>query len=46
MNLILIEAAMENLQRDYKAGVITKTEAQQKKYDLYNLIAAYCGHEL
>lgn len=39
----MIENAMEQVQRDYKAGVITKTVAQQKKYDLYNLLAAYCS---
>lgn len=38
----MIENAMEQVQRDYKAGMITKTVAQQKKYDLYNLLAAYC----
>jgi hypothetical protein len=33
---------MEQVQKDYKAGVITEAVAQQKKYDLYNLLAAYC----
>lgn len=33
----MIENAMEQVQRDYKAGVITKTVAQQKKltYTIY-----------